>query len=313
MAVRQETEYHIPVLLKESVDFLVTDASGWYIDGTLGGGGHSEEILSRLNKNGKLFSFDKDEEAIEFSKLRFHKEIAKGKTNRLTILNRCFSRASSIEGIRGKLKGILLDLGVSSRQLDESRRGFSYRVNSRLDMRFGSHSSPTSADDILHAASQEELERILRNYGEEPFARQVARRIVQMRRLIPLKTSFELKQIIEESVPRAALNKSLSRVFQALRIVANRELDILKESLYSIAPSLADGGRIVVISYHSLEDRIVKNFFKERQKKESNSLSTTTMPRMQSLTAKPIIPSEAEIEINPRSRSAKMRVAEKIQ
>ena len=313
MSTRKETVYHIPVLLNESIDLLVTDAKGWYIDGTLGGGGHSEEILKRLNKKGKLFSFDKDEEAVEYSKTRFSKELAKGKDSRLTLFNRDFSRASSIEELRGKLSGILLDLGVSSRQLDMSRRGFSYRVNSRLDMRFGSHSSPTSVDDILHAASQEELERMLRNYGEEPFARQIARRIVQMRRLIPLKTSFELRQIIEESVPRTALNKSLSRVFQAFRIVANRELDTLNDTLRTIAPHLSQGGRIVIISYHSLEDRIVKNFFKERQKKEqSQSTSSITMPRMQILTPKPISPSESEIEKNPRARSAKMRAAERI-
>ncbi|MBI5324826.1 MAG: 16S rRNA (cytosine(1402)-N(4))-methyltransferase [Ignavibacteriae bacterium] len=162
-----EYDYHLPVLLKESIDSLVTDPDGIYIDGTLGGGGHTEEILNRLSKRGRIHSFDIDEDAVEHCRQKFWGELAKGSDSRLVIHNEPYDKACSIEGMRGNLNGFLLDLGVSSRQLDNSCRGFSYRSNSDLDMRFGSHGK--SAAEFLHAATEEELERVLRLYGEEPF------------------------------------------------------------------------------------------------------------------------------------------------
>lgn len=309
-------------MLKEACDLVVGSPDGIYIDGTLGGGGHTSEILSRLSPKGKLFSFDKDEEAIDHCRKKFASELSCGAASRLVLVNDCFSNACSIEEARGSTQGILLDLGVSSRQLDNSRRGFSYRANSRLDMKFGSRG--TSAEDILFTAAEEELESILRLYGEEPFAKRIARRLVESRRASSLTTTFELRDIISECVPQHILQKSLSRVFQALRIAVNGELDALELFIKNSAKLMASGGNIVIISYHSLEDRIVKNFFKEQSLPESyqkehknkykidNSLDinkANTVPYLQIITKKPITPSFDEINLNPRSRSAKMRAA----
>jgi 16S rRNA (cytosine1402-N4)-methyltransferase len=316
---RIQYDYHLPVLLNESVELLITNPDGNYIDGTLGGGGHCAEILKRLGSKGKLFSFDKDNEAIDYCKKRFEEELKRDKP-KLILKNRCFSTACSIKELRGKTQGILLDLGLSSRQLDTSRRGFSYRANSRLNMQFGSHGR--SAEELLNAADEEELERIFRCYGEEPFARTLARRLVENRRAASISTTFGLRDIVRESVPAGMLTKSLSRVFQAVRIAVNDELEVLRAMLTSAPDLLVVGGRIVVISYHSLEDRIVKNYFRDNSAAKSHisqyqstkptEINSNTMPIFRILTKKPIIPSKAEQQQNPRSRSAKMRAAEKI-
>lgn len=309
---RADYDYHLPVLLMKSCDLLVTNPDGVYIDGTLGGGGHSAEILGRLSPEGRLYSFDKDPEAIEHSSAKFADELAKGDSSRIIIIEDCFSNADEHINFRGELTGVLLDLGLSSRQLDSSRRGFSHRANSRIDMRFSSHGG--SAEELLNAAKEEELEFIFRNYGEEQFSKMLARRISQIRRVTPLRYTYELRAIVEDIVPGVMTGKSLSRVFQALRIAVNNELDVLTKALESYLVGLAAGGRIVVISYHSLEDRIVKQFIKSHSKFSKNvkDIITNNVPVLNALTIKPIEPEDSEIRINPRARSAKLRAAEKL-
>ncbi len=301
--------YHTPVLLKEVIELLITDKNGIYVDGTIGGGGHSEKILEALGEKGKLYGFDKDIEAIEYCKEKFKIELEKGGNSRLELFNECFSKACSITRHRGEWTGFLLDLGVSSRQLDESRRGFSYRRVGPLDLRFSPHG--TKAEDLINAASEEDLAALLRKYGEEPFAKKIANAIVRQRKLTPIKTTVDLAKIVEGVVPRRILTKSLSRVFQAIRIAINDELNVLEKALQSTLACLAKGGRIVVISYHSLEDRIVKNFLRNNSM-QRNRKEATIVPKLKILTPKPIMPCEEEIKSNPRSRSAKLRAAERI-
>jgi 16S rRNA (cytosine1402-N4)-methyltransferase len=223
--------------------------------------------------------------------------------------------ACSIKGAEGTINGFLLDLGVSSRQLDDGCRGFSYRANSALDMRFGSQGA--SASEILHAAKEEELERILRNYGEEPFAKQIASRLVEVRRFSAINTTFDLRNIVEACVPAGMKFSSLSRVFQAFRIATNDELENLNSTLTDCPKIMAPGGRVAVISYHSLEDRIVKVFFKEHSTRKNKYrddklIVSNSVPIFKNLTPKPILPTEAEIALNPRARSAKLRIGEKV-
>lgn len=343
---RAEYEYHLPVLLNESLDYLISDTNGIYIDGTLGGGGHSFEILNKLSYNGRLYSFDMDEDAINHCKKRFATELASDQP-RITLVNQNFLKACSIEEIKGKTNGLLLDLGLSSMQLDESRHGFSYRMNSRLDMRFGS--SGTNAEDLLHAAKEEEIERILRCYGEEPFATVIARRIGERRRAFRISSTYDLIEIVASCVPEHLLHKCLARTFQAIRIAVNDELNILENTLENSFNILANNGRIVVISYHSLEDRIVKNFFKKHStsidlnsysqdanpncrniktnhqfysysnqnlnsdKKYieiDNNIQAIHVPTLITLTKKPVCADSSELKKNPRSRSAKLRAAQ---
>ncbi|ROL58026.1 16S rRNA (cytosine(1402)-N(4))-methyltransferase RsmH [Bacteroidetes/Chlorobi group bacterium MS-B_bin-24] len=297
--------YHTPVLLKETIDLLFTKADGIYIDGTIGGGGHSEALLAKLSSGGKIFGFDKDPEAIEHCKEKFKNELEKGENSRIELFNECFSKACSITRHRGEWTGFLLDLGVSSRQLDESRRGFSYRAAGPLDLRFSPHGR--TAEDLVNAVDEEELAALLRKFGEEPFAKKIARRIVQQRKIAPIRTTIDLARIVESVVPRRSLASSLSRVSQALRIAINDELNVLHNALHSALQCLGNRSRIVVISYHSLEDRIVKNFFRQFSKGEEASSS---MPKIKILTKKPLVPSEDEVKNNPRSRSAKLRAGE---
>lgn len=306
MPSQKGSSYHIPVLLQEVVSFLITNPNGIYVDGTLGGGGHSWAILERLGLNGKLFGFDKDPEAIEFCRQRFKTELDRGEKSRLELLNACFSNACSITKRWGRWTGFLLDLGVSSRQLDSSRRGFSYRTEGPLDMRFSPHE--ISAAELVNEASEEDLAALLREYGEEPLAKKIVKNIIIHRKLAPIRTTSDLRKIVEESVPKKHLTKSLSRVFQALRIAVNRELELLEKALLSALDCMELNGRIVVISYHSLEDRIVKNFFRNYSYKKSKA--ATNMPKLKILTKKPVVPSDKEIEENPRARSAKLRAAE---
>ncbi|MCS6808128.1 MAG: 16S rRNA (cytosine(1402)-N(4))-methyltransferase RsmH [Bacteroidota bacterium] len=323
-------DYHVPVMLQEACDWLVTNPDGTYIDGTLGGGGHAAEILRRLSPVGHLIAFDEDKEAIEHARERFRDEM-QASSPRITICHSSFLCACSIKR-DGKPQaqdfwGILLDLGVSSRQLDTGGIGLSYRVNSHLDMRFGSRDKPP-ASELIATTKQGDLEHILRKYGEEPLAKVIARRIVEVRRVAPVVSTFDLRAIIESCVPQHKLQQTLSRVFQALRIAVNNELEVLEQTLYGIVPRLVRGGRIVVLTYHSLEDRVVKRVFQDLAKQRTLSGSTQPLslgschtadattpkfaePQVRILTKKPLVPRAEEISINPRARSAKLRVAEK--
>ncbi|MCX7880092.1 MAG: 16S rRNA (cytosine(1402)-N(4))-methyltransferase RsmH [Ignavibacteria bacterium] len=308
MSDESQSFFHIPVLLKEAVEILVTKPDGIYVDGTIGGGGHSEEILRRLNKNGRLFGFDKDEEAINFCREKFKTELERGGRSRLELFNACFSLACSITKGKGRWTGFLLDLGVSSRQLDEGCRGFSYRFDASLDLRFSQVGS--TAEELVNSLAENELTSIFLKFGEEPFSRKIARKIIERRKFKPIKTTFELAQIVEDVVPKPILKKSLSRIFQALRIVVNDELAVLEKGLNSALGCMENGGRIVVISYHSLEDRIVKNFFKKYSLEAFKGEEFET--KLNILTKKPKRPNVEEIKSNPRSRSAKLRAAEVI-
>ncbi|MEN6511284.1 MAG: 16S rRNA (cytosine(1402)-N(4))-methyltransferase RsmH [Chloroherpetonaceae bacterium] len=310
----KDKNYHLPVLKEEAVSFLINDPDGIYIDGTLGGGGHTSAILERIGNKGCVIAFDKDPDAIEHCRERFAKELSQVPP-RLQLYNESYLEACSIAERYGKIAGLLLDLGVSSKQIDSELGGFSYRTSSELDMRFIPEGK--TAKDLLNSATQEELERILWQYGEEPFSRKIARRIVEVRRGKALSTTFDLREIVSQCVPQSLLTDALSRVFQAIRIAINNELQELENLLDCILPFIAKNGRIVVISYHSLEDRIVKNFFKEhsapkahvnKYKIEDNLASN--VPKLKIITKLPILPNNEEIHNNPRSRSAKMRVAE---
>ena len=303
----KDYDYHLPVLLKECVDALMNCGDdGLYIDGTLGGGGHTAEILSRLSSKGRVYSFDADPDAIAHCNQKFSEELSKEQDSRLILVNKNFVEASTLKYPEKGVSGILLDLGVSSRQLDIGQRGISYRFNTKLDMRFGTDG--ISAEELLNKSEEGTLHHILRSFGEEPFARIIARRLVERRRAAPLKSTADLRYIIEECVPPHMASKSLARVFQAIRIAVNNELEVLEHTIRSIIPLLNKGGRIVVLSYHSLEDRVVKQVFKDSAKKTDENPD----PQLHIITPKPLEPSEQEIGWNPRSRSAKLRIAEKI-
>lgn len=305
-------QHHNPVLLKESIDSLVTNPSGKYFEGTLGFGGHTSEILKRLDKKGVLVSTDVDEQAFRYSKDKFNND------ERVRLYNFNFSLVdviAKIESIKF-FDGVLADLGVSSFQLDNPESGFSYSSDSPLDLRMDK-SIKRSAKDLINSVSEKELEKIIREFGEERKSRRIAKRIIEKRKLKMISTTAQLKDIISEVVnPREAV-KSFSRVFQAFRIFINDELGRLQEFLKNSVEVLAPGGRLVVISYHSLEDRIVKEFFKyENLKcvcpKDAPVCTCGKIQRLKIITKKPIVPSDEEIRLNKRSRSAKMRVAERI-
>lgn len=303
---------HVPVLLKESVDFLVKEKDGKYFDGTAGFSGHSQEILNRLNEKGKLIATDKDHSAFEFCKEKFQGD------KRFSIYHTGFTNIDSISRVEfiDGFDGIFADLGVSSFQLDTIEAGFTFREDTSLDLRMNKDEG-ISAAGVLNKFSQEEIAKILFEYGEEKNSRLIAKKIVSFRAEEKITRTFQLKKIIEEITPQRYLNKSLSRVFQALRIYVNNELEELKIFLDKSFPLLKPGGRIVIISYHSLEDRIVKEKFKYE------SLSCICPPgtpvcicgkkqRLKLITHKPLVPSEFEIKNNRRARSAKMRVAERV-
>lgn len=237
----------------------------------------------------------------------------------LILRNASFDEACSIRENDGKISGLLLDLGVSSHQLDGSSRGISYRFDSELDMRFGTEGE--TAKDFLQSASEEEIVQVFEEYGEEPYSKKIARRIVENRRASSLNTTNDLKALIAEIVPERYLYKSLSRIFQAIRIYINGELDVLKNTLTEIVPRLEEGGRIVVMSYHSLEDKIVKDVFKKYSLKRRPAITKEEKlygnyvaidPILKTITKTPIIPNKKEIALNKRARSAKLRVAEKV-
>lgn len=304
--------FHKPVLLKESIQYLLTDLSGVYFDGTLGFGGHSEEILKRLNEKGILVATDVDKDAFAFSKKKFNGD------KRVKLYNFNFSQIDSVSKIENipQFDGIISDLGVSSFQLDNPASGFTYRTDTKLDLRMDK-TRVISAADIVNSFSEEEIARILYRYGEEKNSRKIARSIISRRKLKKIETTTELKEATEAETPQRFLTKTLSRVFQALRIYVNDELETLKSFLKKSVNLLKPGGRIVIISYHSLEDRIVKELFRYEAlscicPKEYPVCRCNKEKRLNILTKKPVTPSENEIELNLRARSAKMRAAEKV-
>jgi 16S rRNA (cytosine1402-N4)-methyltransferase len=296
---------HTPVLLRESVELLITDQNGLYIDGTLGGGGHSEEILSHLGQDGRLYGIDQDDEALKAAQKRI------GDDPRFTPVKGNFGYLSRLlpPELHGEVSGILLDLGVSTHQIKESSRGFSFQEEGPLDMRM-SNLRGVTAHEVVNGYRYEELRDIIFHYGEERKSREIARAIIDAR---PLETTAELREVIESVIHGKHQIKSVARVFQAIRIEVNRELDMLRNALEQSLELLKVGGRIVVISYHSLEDRIVKRFFKSgnHEGKIEKDFYGNVLTPIKSLTRGIVTPAESEIERNPAARSAKMRAAEK--
>jgi len=297
--------YHNPVLLKESVDGLDIKNDEVLVDVTFGGGGHSKEILKRLGEKGKLFAFDqdKDAEANELEDNRF--ELVKQNFRYL----KNYLRFYNVK----EVDGVLADLGVSSHQFDESTRGFSIRFEGPLDMRMN-QTGELTAEKIVNEYEEEELIRILKEYGEVNNARQLAEAIIFQREVGRITTTNELVEIVEKMVPGKVRNKFLAQVFQALRIEVNDELGALKDMLEQSYDVLKIGGRLSVITYHSLEDRLVKNFIKKGKFEGELEKDFYGNPKLKfkQINRKPILPTEEEIVKNNRARSAKLRVAEKI-
>ena len=300
---------HITVLLNEAIEQLNIKSDGIYVDCTLGGAGHSSLILSKLKK-GHLYSFDQDDYAISVAKERLDKI-----GSNYTIIKSNF--VNIIEELEKlgvtKVDGVLYDLGVSSFQFDDTSRGFSYNNDAKLDMRMD-RTKDFSAHDVVNKYSYEDLVKIFYMYGEEPFSKQIARKIVDNR---PINTTLELVEVIKKALPQKVLNSKghpAKRIFQALRIEVNDELKVFEKSLNDAINLLNTDGRIVVISFHSLEDRICKTIFKDNSTiniPKGVPLITKELPKLELITKHPILPSEAELENNNRAHSAKMRVARK--
>ncbi len=307
--------HHIPVLLDEVIDGLQLQPSGIYVDGTLGGAGHSSQIASRLGEGGRLIGIDQDKDAIAAASKRLEPF-----GDRVTIVRANYEHIPQILQQLGisSVDGILLDIGVSSYQLDNPERGFSYNSDEPLDMRMDQE-SPVTAADIVNEKSQEELTRILRDYGEERYATNIARRIVQERENKPFTTTGDLVRVIRASVPMKMQEKygnPCKRSFQAIRIACNRELDVLQDSIDQLIDRLAPGGRLCIITFHSLEDRIVKNAFRRNENPctcppEFPVCVCGRQSKGKVITRKPIVPSERELERNKRAASSKLRIFEK--
>ncbi|MBQ7623351.1 MAG: 16S rRNA (cytosine(1402)-N(4))-methyltransferase RsmH [Bacteroidales bacterium] len=299
------TGYHTPVLLEESVSALVTSASGSYADATFGGGGHSRAILSRLSQEGRLLAFDRDADALANAP----------KDERFTLIHNNFRFIYNYARLLapGGLDGILADLGVSSHQFDTASRGFSFRYDAPLDMRMNVQGGKTAAD-VVNSYTQEELEKVLRIYGEVGNSRRAAQLIVSARAAATLATTGDLSAALEGVTPPVAPHKYLATVFQALRIEVNDEMRSLEKFLEGAARSLRSGGRLAVITYQSLEDRMVKNFIRSGnvEGRDERDVFGRSKAPLKALDRKPVVPSEEEIASNTRARSAKLRTAEKI-
>ena len=307
---------HKPVMLEECMEGLNLKDGGIYFDGTVGGGGHSYEILTRSTPNGKLIATDLDDEAIAAATKRLEKF-----GDRFTIYKSNYKDFESVFALAGvdKIDGALLDFGISSHQIDDEERGFSYRMaDAPLDMRMNT-SAYLTAEIIVNTYSEEELTKILKIYGEETFAKQIARNIVKYREIKPLKTSGELSEIIRNSIPaKFRYGAPCERkTFQALRIEVNGELEGLNELVYKLTRRLKKGGRIVILTFHSLEDRIVKEAFREMENPCTCPGNFPVCvcgkkPEIKIITRKPITASKEELDNNSRSKCAKLRIAEKI-
>jgi 16S rRNA (cytosine1402-N4)-methyltransferase len=311
------SEYHIPVLLSESISALVNNPGGIYADATFGGGGHTAELLSRLNGGGRVIAFDRDIDAIANAP----------KDPRLTLVHNNFRYIENFAeqlqrsapsgepngGKHGVFDGILADLGVSSHQFDTAERGFSFRYEEApLDMRMNREGKLTAAE-VVNTYAEEDLEQLLKLYGEVDGARNVARLIVQARSTGELKTTGDLDRALAKVLPRGAEHKVLAKIYQALRIEVNQEMRSLEKFLEGAARSLKPGGRLVVITYHSLEDRMVKNFIRTGnvEGREQKDVFGRVIAPLEAVNRKPIVPEESEIAGNTRARSAKLRIAER--
>lgn len=299
------SEYHTSVLLDESVTALVQNVDGVYADATFGGGGHTAEILSRLSPKGRVLAFDRDADALANNI----------EDQRLTLIRSDFRWIHNHvlnQGFKEGIDGIIADLGVSSHQFDTPERGFSFRYDAPLDMRMNTEGG-TTAEDIVNGYDPEDLERIFKLYGEVDNSRKVAQLICRAREQERIITTGQLDKAIEKVLPKFAEHKFLAKVYQALRIEVNQEMKSLEKFLSSAAASLKEGGRLTVITYHSLEDRMVKNFIKTGNiegKAEKDFYGNISAP-LKAVNKKPILPQESEIAVNTRARSAKLRIAEK--
>ena len=306
---------HKSVLLDETIESLDIKPDGIYVDGTLGGGGHASEVCRRLGDKGRFIGIDQDADAIAAASERL-KEFG----DKVTIVRSNYENIDEVLKELGisQVDGIYLDLGVSSYQLDNEERGFTYRVDAPLDMRMDQRQSRTAAD-IINGYEEKELYRIIRDYGEDKFAKNIAKHIVAARQEKPINTTGELTEIIRRAIPmkiQAAGGHPAKRTFQAVRIELNRELDVLRESLDGMIDILGDGGRICVITFHSLEDRIVKTIFRKNENPctcppDFPVCVCGKKPKGKVITRKPILPGEQELEENSRSKSAKLRIFER--
>lgn len=306
-------DYHVPVLYYETLDNLVLNPDGIYIDCTLGGGSHSEGILQRLSDKGMLISIDQDINAIEYCKKRLEKYGKKWK-----VFNGNFETIDTIVYMAAvdKVDGILMDIGVSSKQLDDPERGFSYRYDTKLDMRMNQNQK-ISAYDLVNSYSEEKLTKILFEYGEERFAKKIAKLICEKRKEKFIETTFELVELIKRAYSERASKHPAKKTFQAIRIEVNRELEVLETAIDKAADLLKKGGRLAVITFHSLEDRLVKNKFKDLATacKCPEGLPICIcggVEKFKLVTKKPIIPIEDEVKFNNRSHSSKLRIIERI-
>ncbi len=306
-------DYHIPVLYYETLDNLVINPDGIYIDCTLGGGSHSEGILERLSDKGLLISIDQDTNAIEYSKKRLEKFDSKWK-----VFKGNFENIDTIAYMAGvdKVDGILMDIGVSSKQLDDPKRGFSYRYDVKLDMRMNTEQK-ISAYDVVNTYSEEQLSKIIFEYGEERHARKIAKLIVEERKSSPIEKTSDLIALIKRAYPERASKHPAKKTFQAIRIEVNRELEVLENAMSKAVELLEVGGRLAIITFHSLEDRIVKNKFKDlatacKCPKDIPICVCGGVKKFEIITKKPIIPIDDELKNNNRAHSSKLRILERI-
>ena len=308
---------HRPVLLEETIESLKIRPDGIYVDGTLGGAGHASQVCKRLSEKGRFVGIDQDDCALQAAGERL-KEF--GKNVRIDCVKSNYCQMKSVLENLGidKVDGILLDIGVSSYQLDNAERGFTYREDAPLDMRMD-QSSSFSAKDVVNRYDEMQLYRVIRDYGEEKFAKNIAKHIVAARQEKEIETTGELIEIIKASIPakvRATGGHPAKRTFQAIRIEVNRELEVLQDSIDEMIDLLNDGGRLCIITFHSLEDRIVKNKFRENEDpcicpKNFPVCVCGNVSKGKVITRKPILPSEEELEYNSRSKSAKLRIFER--
>lgn len=309
--------HHVTVLLHETIDYLDVKPDGVYVDATLGGAGHSEYLLSKLSPKGHLYAFDQDATAIEHAKKRLAPYIEKGMVTFVQDNFRHLKLQLEKLGV-DEIDGICYDLGVSSPQLDERERGFSYKQDAPLDMRMNRHAD-FSAYQVVNDYDYHDLVRIFFKYGEDKFSKQIARKIEQARQIKPIETTTELAEIIKSAKPAKELKKKghpAKQIFQAIRIEVNDELGVADESIQQAIDLLAVDGRISVITFHSLEDRLTKQLFKEASTvdvpKGLPFIPDDLKPKLELISRKPILPSAEELELNNRAHSAKLRVAKKV-